>query len=226
MEGAEKATEVGVGNAEALARFAREARAAVKVEREHVAPVIDLGTRETGARYIAMEFTEAAISARGSARKGLSGKLSQARAELNTCANRACPPWSGTTAPVDLGVREGRDGSRPWRAVVVSPAPLGVCGGGRGDPRTRRRHGLRPARDRGLEQRDGRVQDPQLPESAGRPEQSRQCGGVRYRIDRGLIAGAALVVLGGTLILTAPHDGGVALRLEPSAANLELKGWF
>ena len=37
-----------LGNGEAVARFAREARAAVKIKSEHVARVIDVGTLETG----------------------------------------------------------------------------------------------------------------------------------------------------------------------------------
>jgi serine/threonine protein kinase len=41
---------------EAVARFAREARAAVKIKSEHVARVIDVGTLETGAPYLVMEF--------------------------------------------------------------------------------------------------------------------------------------------------------------------------
>src|SRR5262249_1800653 len=45
-----------VGNAEAVTRFAREARAAVKIKSEHVARVIDVGTLETGAPYMVMEY--------------------------------------------------------------------------------------------------------------------------------------------------------------------------
>jgi serine/threonine-protein kinase len=45
-------------NAEALARFNREARAAVRLRSEHVARVLDTGTFETGAPYIVMEFME------------------------------------------------------------------------------------------------------------------------------------------------------------------------
>lgn len=43
---------------EALARFKREARAAVKLRSEHVARVIDVGQLETGAPFIVMEFLE------------------------------------------------------------------------------------------------------------------------------------------------------------------------
>src|SRR5271163_2126803 len=42
-------------NAEAVARFAREARAAVKIKSENVARVIDVGTLPNGAPYMVME---------------------------------------------------------------------------------------------------------------------------------------------------------------------------
>jgi eukaryotic-like serine/threonine-protein kinase len=45
-------------NPEAVARFAREARAAVKIKSEHVARVIDVGRLETGAPYMVMEYLE------------------------------------------------------------------------------------------------------------------------------------------------------------------------
>lgn len=45
---------------EVVARFAREARAAVKIKSEHVARVFDVGTLESGAPYMVMEFLEGA----------------------------------------------------------------------------------------------------------------------------------------------------------------------
>jgi len=47
-----------VQHGEAAARFLREARAAVKIHSEHVARVIDVGTLETGAPYMVMEYLE------------------------------------------------------------------------------------------------------------------------------------------------------------------------
>ncbi len=47
-----------LGNEEAVSRFAREARAAVKITSEHVARVFDVGTLEGGAPYMVMEFLE------------------------------------------------------------------------------------------------------------------------------------------------------------------------
>ncbi len=45
-------------NPEALSRFQREARAAVKLKSEHVARVLDVGTFQDGSPYIVMEFLE------------------------------------------------------------------------------------------------------------------------------------------------------------------------
>ncbi|HEY4158108.1 MAG TPA: serine/threonine-protein kinase [Polyangiaceae bacterium] len=45
-------------NGEAVARFGREARAAVKIRGEHVARVIDVGSLETGAPYMVMEYLD------------------------------------------------------------------------------------------------------------------------------------------------------------------------
>jgi eukaryotic-like serine/threonine-protein kinase len=47
-----------LGNSEAVARFAREARAAVKIKSEHVARVIDVGTLPNGAPYMVMEYLD------------------------------------------------------------------------------------------------------------------------------------------------------------------------
>jgi len=45
-------------NPKVVARFEREARAVVKLKGEHVARVTDVGTMETGAPYIVMEYLE------------------------------------------------------------------------------------------------------------------------------------------------------------------------
>jgi serine/threonine protein kinase len=47
-----------LGDVEAVARFAREARNAVKIKSEHVARVIDVGTLPNGAPYMVMEYLE------------------------------------------------------------------------------------------------------------------------------------------------------------------------
>jgi serine/threonine-protein kinase len=45
-------------NREAVTRFARESRAAVKIQSEHVARVLDVGTLHNGAPYMVMEYLE------------------------------------------------------------------------------------------------------------------------------------------------------------------------
>jgi len=47
---------VALANPEAVARFAREARAAVKIKSEHIARVADVGALEGGAPYMVMEL--------------------------------------------------------------------------------------------------------------------------------------------------------------------------
>jgi serine/threonine-protein kinase len=47
-----------LGNEEAVTRFLREARAAVKLRSEHAAKVLDVGTLESGAPYMVMEYLE------------------------------------------------------------------------------------------------------------------------------------------------------------------------
>jgi len=47
-----------VANPEALDRFMREARNAVRLKSEHVARIIDVGTLDSGAPYIVMEYLE------------------------------------------------------------------------------------------------------------------------------------------------------------------------
>jgi serine/threonine-protein kinase len=47
-----------LGNPDAVDRFAREARAAVKIKSEHVARVTDVGALQDGAPYMVMEYLE------------------------------------------------------------------------------------------------------------------------------------------------------------------------
>jgi len=47
-----------LASADVVARFQREARAAVKIQSEHVARVIDVGVLESGAPYMVMEYLE------------------------------------------------------------------------------------------------------------------------------------------------------------------------
>jgi serine/threonine-protein kinase len=50
--------EQAAGNAEAIARFTREAKAAAKLKSEHVAHVIDFGVTPEGTPYIVMEYLQ------------------------------------------------------------------------------------------------------------------------------------------------------------------------
>jgi len=47
-----------LSNAEAVSRFAREAKAAVKIQNEHVSRVTDVGVLENGAPYMVMEYLD------------------------------------------------------------------------------------------------------------------------------------------------------------------------
>jgi serine/threonine-protein kinase len=47
-----------LSNTEAVGRFLREARAAVRIMSEHVARVIDVGTLDNGAPYMVMEYLD------------------------------------------------------------------------------------------------------------------------------------------------------------------------
>ena len=47
-----------LANTDAVARFAREARAAVKIKSEHVVRVSDVGTLESGSPYMVMEYLQ------------------------------------------------------------------------------------------------------------------------------------------------------------------------
>lgn len=54
-----------LGNSEAVMRFAREARASVKIKSEHVARTLDVGKLESGAPYMVMEYLQGSdLSAR------------------------------------------------------------------------------------------------------------------------------------------------------------------
>jgi len=47
-----------LGNREVVQRFLREAQAAVRLKSEHVARVFDVGSLETGAPYMVLEYLE------------------------------------------------------------------------------------------------------------------------------------------------------------------------
>jgi serine/threonine protein kinase len=57
-------------SADVVARFAQEARAAVKIKSEHVVRVIDVGTLPTGSPYMVMEYLEGADLSNVLSRRG------------------------------------------------------------------------------------------------------------------------------------------------------------
>ncbi len=59
-----------VANPEAVARFTREARAAVRISSERVARVLDVGVLESGSPYMVMEFLEGTDLSAAVARRG------------------------------------------------------------------------------------------------------------------------------------------------------------
>jgi serine/threonine-protein kinase len=59
-----------LGSQETVARFLREARAAVRIKSEHVARVTDVGTLENGAPYMIMEYLDGADLAVFTQRRG------------------------------------------------------------------------------------------------------------------------------------------------------------
>jgi len=69
-------------NSEAVARFAREARAAVKIKSEHVARVSDVGTLPNGAPYMVMAYCSETVPAHGIASTRCRDRLDPARRAL------------------------------------------------------------------------------------------------------------------------------------------------
>jgi serine/threonine-protein kinase len=133
---------------DAIARFKREARAAVKIGNEHVARVFDVGTLDTGDPYIVMEYLEGADLATMLGNQGpLSIELAvecllqacEALAEAHALgivhrdlkpANLFCVrrpddlPWIKV---LDFGISkvESRDSSSSWMALTDVRAVMG-----------------------------------------------------------------------------------------------------
>ena len=115
-----------LGNEDAVARFLREARAAVKLKSEHVARVLDVGTLESGAPYMVMEYLEGerprrgARRARAAARRGRGRRTScrparpsprrtprassTATSSRRTCSSRARSAAAPRIKVLDFGI--------------------------------------------------------------------------------------------------------------------------
>jgi serine/threonine protein kinase len=110
---------------EAVARFLREARASVRIKSEHVARVHDVGTLETGAPYIVMEYLEgsdlaAIVRERGAcAVEDVVDYVAQAcEAMAGAHASASCTAISSrrTRCSCDATTGRVREGPRlPWR---------------------------------------------------------------------------------------------------------------
>ena len=77
---------------QAVARFAREARAAVKITCENVARVFDVGTLPNGIPYMVMEFLEGAVIPR-------TGSSGEARCRSNRRSSSSCKRASPSPMP-------------------------------------------------------------------------------------------------------------------------------
>src|SRR5580698_11329811 len=74
-----------IGSEDAVQRFLREARAAVKLKSEHVARVLDVGKLESGAPYMVMEFLDGTDLAQALTRDGPMPLELAARLMLQVC---------------------------------------------------------------------------------------------------------------------------------------------
>ena len=72
-------------DAEWVSRFAREAQAAARIQSEHVARVFDVGTLDTGAPYMVMEYLEGRDLQRSSTSDGRCRRPRRS----TTCSRRA-----------------------------------------------------------------------------------------------------------------------------------------
>ncbi|HYJ10086.1 MAG TPA: serine/threonine-protein kinase, partial [Polyangiaceae bacterium] len=121
-----------IGHAETVARFSREARAAVRIRSEHVARVIDVGNLETGAPYMVMEYLEGSDLAR---RVSEQGPLSIA--EASTLLLQACEALAEAHSlgivhrdlkPANLFLTHHRDGSVCLKVLDFGISKLTVSG--------------------------------------------------------------------------------------------------
>ena len=126
-----------LGNAEAVARFAREARAAVKIKSEHVARVSDVGKLENGAPYMVMEYLQGS---------DLSGWLSEKGAlpieqavEFTLQASEALAEAHSLgivhrdLKPANLFVIRRPDGGLSIKVLDFGISKMSSIGGGSGD---------------------------------------------------------------------------------------------
>ncbi|MEO5725624.1 MAG: serine/threonine-protein kinase [Byssovorax sp.] len=138
-----------LGNADALGRFEREARAAVKIRSEHVAKVLDVSTLENGAPFMVMEHLEGNDLAQVVRKKGRLPIIEAVTFMLQVCevlaeahalgiVHRDLKPGNlfvttradGTTAikVLDFGISKMMEGgatSEPQAALTATDTVLG-----------------------------------------------------------------------------------------------------
>ena len=92
-------------NQQAVERFLREARAAVRLKSEHVAKVLDVGTLESGAPYMVMEYLEGVDLRRISSPSSPGRSRSRPRATTSSRPARRSPRPTRTASSTAISSR-------------------------------------------------------------------------------------------------------------------------
>jgi eukaryotic-like serine/threonine-protein kinase len=123
-------------NPEAVERFAREARAAVKIKSEHVARVSDVGTLESGSPYMVMEYLHGEDLASYVRRNGAAAVPEAVEFLLQACEAIAEAHALGIVhrdlKPANLFVTRRVDGSPCIKVLDFGISKLTVPGAGPG----------------------------------------------------------------------------------------------
>jgi eukaryotic-like serine/threonine-protein kinase len=123
-----------LANPDIVARFSREARAASKIESEHVARVIDVGVLESGAPFMVMEHLEGRDLAARVAEQGVLSVEEMARYVLQACEALAEAHAAGIVhrdlKPANLFLAQRADRSTSVKVLDfgISKAPVGSGG--------------------------------------------------------------------------------------------------
>ncbi len=120
--------------AEAVGRFSREARAAAKIRSEHVAQVLDVGTLDSGAPYMVMEFLDGSDLAEWLRRRGPLPFGEAVEFVLQACAALAEAHSFGIVhrdlKPANLFCTRRPDGSLCIKVLDFGISKLGGVAGG------------------------------------------------------------------------------------------------
>jgi eukaryotic-like serine/threonine-protein kinase len=123
-----------LGSPEAVERFAREARAAVKIKSEHVARVSDVGTLESGSPYMVMEYLEGQDLAAWVRTTGAMAVPAAVEFLLQACEAIAEAHALGIVhrdlKPANLFVTRRADGSHCIKVLDFGISKLTLPGGG------------------------------------------------------------------------------------------------